>query len=145
MKKVITTLFILLVSLCSYSFTSVFNSHPYYSDTTAKPPEFRDGGKTMDSLRKVYNCEAIEYENWEDDDASDSSLTVCFINSNKVPSGDVDQSYNQLRAIASQIKKAVKYPALYKSYYIIFVNRENVLGVTMGSHTAGANILSSEL
>lgn len=148
MRNVIKLTFILVVTICSYSFSSknstqLNNLHLNNTDTTSRPPEFKDDGKTVASLMKAYNCEAIEYENWGDDDATDSSLTICLINSNKVPTGD--QSDSQLKDIALQIKKAVKHPEMYRSYYIIFVKRENHSGTIFSSHTTGSNILSKEL
>lgn len=127
--------FILAVSICFYSC--------YFKGS--RPPEFVDGGETINSLQRTYNFQSIEYENWEDDDATDSSLTICFINSILVPSGDVDESYKQLKGIVSQIRKSLKKPEKYKSYYVIFVKRDNHSGLIFNSHTTGADIPSEEL
>jgi hypothetical protein len=86
----------LILSICLYNCSS----------SNSTPPEFVDGGKTIDSLKNAYNCQGIEYENWEDDDATDSSLTVCFINSNKIPTGNPDESYEQLKGIATKAHSA---------------------------------------
>ena len=79
-------------------------------------PGFNDNGKTIDSLKKVYSCESIDFHNWDDKKASDSCLTVCLINSNRVPSGsDVDNNVKELKGVASSIKKSLAKPQNYKS------------------------------
>jgi hypothetical protein len=108
------------------------------NNLTSKPPAFKDGGKTIERLKTVYKCRSIEFENWEEDDASDFTLTVCLINSKKVPTGHGNEK--ELETIARQIKNAVRYPEKYRSYYIIFVKRETHFGITSSSHTAGADI-----
>jgi hypothetical protein len=114
--------------------------------TEVRQPEFADNGKTIDSLKTVYNCETIDYENWSDKKATDSCLTVCLINSTKVPPGNnVDWNANQLKAIALAIKKSLAKPQTYKSFYIIFLEKDNVNGQETKVHSAGMEITSAEL
>jgi hypothetical protein len=115
------------------------------NDTLSLPPAFNDGGKTADSLQKAYNCETIEYENWEDDDATDSTLTVCLINSTKVPLHQPDDSVDHLVNIAALFKKAVKHPERYTGYYIIFVKESKAGIFSTRSHTMGGVIPVSRL
>jgi len=112
----------------------------------AAQPAFNDNGKTMDILKKVYNCEAIEYENWTEDDATDSCLTVCLVNSDKVPSkSNLEELVNQLKHIALSVKSALVTPEDYNSFYIIFVKKEIVFGNITRSHSAGGVIPGAEL
>jgi hypothetical protein len=150
MRKLIPAILISAMSICSYSFSlkttaPVFHFNYAKTDTASRPPQFKDGGNTVKKLKDEYNCEAVEFENWEEDDAIDSSLTVCLVNSKRVSPANQEQTFNQLKAIASTIKNALKYPERYNSYYIIFVKRENVLGMATSSHTAGATIQAKEL
>ncbi|HEY0669885.1 MAG TPA: hypothetical protein VGD22_17010 [Sphingobacteriaceae bacterium] len=115
----------------------------YCNANNSTAPLFVDGGRTIDSLKLQYLCQDIEFENWEEDDFSDSSLTVCFINS-KIDPLKMKDSINWT-LIASKIKNAVTKPERYKSYYIIFVKRETVNGLTSSSHTAGSDIPSDDL
>ncbi|MEN9952394.1 MAG: hypothetical protein RLZZ520_662, partial [Bacteroidota bacterium] len=73
-------------------------------------------GRTIDSLKNVYNCESINYENCDDKKNTDSCLTVCFIKSTNFPSGsNVDSTADQLKGIASTIKKSLIKSQTYKS------------------------------
>ena len=135
---------VLTISLFFYSCSN--------NDTKSKEvavigqPNFVDGGKTIDSLVKAYNCESVEYDNWKDNDATDSCLTVCLINSSKVPkSNNPDEDGNQLKGIASSIKKSLANPQKYNSFYIIFIKKENVNGEETKVHSAGMEIPSSAL
>lgn len=111
-----------------------------------KQPEFTDNGKTIDSLKKVYNCESVDYENWGNKKATDSCLTVCLINSSKVPTGNnIDENVNQFKSIALTINKSLAKPQAYKSFYIIFLKKENVNGQETKVHSAGMEIASAEL
>jgi len=150
MNKIIKPVFLLAIFVFVTSLTSPVssqqnNSNQNIPDTSSKPPAFKDGGKAAERLKTVYECEGIEFENWGDHDAADSTLTVCLINSKRVPTGGVEDIMKRLKAIARQMKSAVKYPANYKSYYIIFVKRETHFGETMRSHTQGADIASKDL
>lgn len=107
--------------------------------------QFMDNGKAMDSLKNVYNVEMVEYENWEDDDASDSSFTVSFINSKKLPQGDVDANVNEFNTIAASIRNSLVKPDQYKSYYIIFVERDTVNGIIHSNHRAGMDVAANGL
>ena len=115
MKTTIQFLFLFSASLyfCSCSDNRTKSKEP----TELTQPEFADNGKTVDSLKNVYNCESINYENWGDKKTTDSCLTVCLINSTKVPSGgDVDSTAGQLKGIASSIKKSLTKSQTYKSF-----------------------------
>jgi len=144
MKKNIHFLFLFSASLyfCSCSDNGKSSKEP----TEITQPEFADNGKTVDSLQKVYNCESINFENWGDKKTTDSCLTVCLVNSTKVPSGgNVDSTADQLKGIASSIKKSLAKSQTYKSFYIIFVKKENVNGLETKTHSAGMEISSSQL
>ncbi len=109
-------------------------------------PEFVDNGKTVDSLKKVYNCESIDYENWGDKKETDSCLTVCLINSSIVPLVDnADKQHLQLKEIASTIKKSLTKPQIYKSFYIIFIEKVKVGGEEFKVHSLGGEIRSKDL
>jgi hypothetical protein len=114
------------------------------TNTSALAPQFRDDGRTIDSLQSVYYFEGVEYENWEDDDASDSSLTVSFINSRKLPSKDIDAGVHEFKAIASSIHRSIVDTNKYKSYYIIFVERDTIGNVVGRTHTAGMDVSVKE-
>ena len=144
MKLTIRLFFLLTVSLCFYNCSN--NGTKSKEFIKNRQPDFVDNGKTVDSLIKVYNCESIEYNNWEDNDATDSCLTVCLINSNKVPSGDnVNGNVNQLKGIALSIKNSLAKPENYNSLYIIFVKKDNVNGLETKNHSAGMKIPTTEL
>ena len=82
MKSFFRIFYMLTISLC---FCNCSNHDTKSNEVVAaRQPDFVDNGKAVDSLKKVYSCESIEYDNWKDNDASDSCLTVCLINSNKV-------------------------------------------------------------
>jgi len=107
-------------------------------------PEFKDAGSTLNNLKTTYNCETIEFENWKPDDAKDSTLTVCLINSKALPSIPKENQLEHMKLIATQIKKALKNPELFNSYYVIFVKKEGALFVSR-SHTSGVTIRSQDL
>ena len=112
----------------------------------SKTPEFADQGSTINMLKSAYKCENIEFENWEDDDARDSTLTICLINSKSVPDiVEPDADIEQLKVIARQIKKSLKKPEMYKSYYVIFVKREGNFLFGSDAHTTGSDIPAKEL
>ena len=150
MGKWIPAVLLSAIAICCYSFSvktgvplSCFNYSK--TDTASRPPQFNEGGTTVKKLKDEFNCEAIEFENWGDNDTHDSTLTVCLINSKKVAPADTEQTRNQLRAVASNIKNALKYPQRYNAYYIIFVKREKLMGVITNAHTAGATFATREL
>lgn len=144
MKKTIQFFFLFSASLYFYSCSN--NRTKSKEPTDLTQPEFADNGKTVDSLKNVYNCESINYENWGDKKITVSCLTVCLINSTKVPSGgDVDRTAGQLKGIASSIKKSLTKSQTYKSFYIIFIKKENVNGIETKNHSQGMEIQSSEL
>ena len=143
----IKLLFFPIILFCFYNCSSngTKNKESSNNITKSRQPEFLDNGRVVDSLKRVYNCQSIEYENWEDDDATDSSLTICFVNSNRVPSDKVDDSHNQFIGIASQIKHSVAKSESYKSYYVIFIKVDTLFGMVRKSHTAGSVIPSKIL
>ncbi|HUC80213.1 MAG TPA: hypothetical protein VMR70_04820 [Flavisolibacter sp.] len=140
MRNLFTTFFAVALSL-SLSFCTADNK-PKSAEpsTSALAPQFRDKGMTMDSLQSVYNFASVEYENWEDDDATDSSLTVSFINSTKLPPTEIEASVKEFTAIASSIHRSIADTSKYKSYYIIFVKRDTIGNLVNGSHTAGMDV-----
>ena len=91
------------------------------------PPEFKDGNATVDQLKSQWKCEAIEFENWEEDDPVDSSLTICLINSKSVPDFQTDGSRGELEKIASQIRSSLSKPEKYRSYYVVFLEQEGII------------------
>ncbi len=146
MEFTIKSFYFLTLSLCLYNCYG--NDKKTKDSTTAvvNQPQFLDGGKTVDSLIKVYNCEGIEYDNWEEKKPTDSCLTVCFINSTKVPPAtDFENSIGSLEKIASVIKRSLKKPQDYKSYYIIFIKKETKNGMIFRTHSNGMKIPSTEL
>ena len=140
MRNLFTIFFTIVLSLSLSSCTSDNKSKSKETNTSTLTPQFRDNGKTIDSLKSVFNFEGVEYENWEDDDATDSSLTVSFINSRKLPSKDIEANVNEFKAIASSIHRSIVDTSKYKSYYIIFVKRDTIGNVVNGSHTAGMDV-----
>lgn len=139
MKPTILLLILLTASLGIYGCFS--------NDTVeSTEPDFADGGKTIDSLKKAYDCESIRYENWSHKKPEDSCLTVCLINSTRVPSGyKADETVNQLKSIAGSIKKALTKPQLYKSFYIVFLKKEKNIWHELSIHSAGGEIPVTEL
>lgn len=131
----------LMVLLLSLSFcTSDNTSKLKETNTSTLTPKFRDNGKTIDSLQSVYNFEGVEYENWEDDDATDSTLTVSFINSRKLPSKELETSVDEFKAIASSLHRSIVDTSKFKSYYIIFVTKDTIGNMVNGVHTAGMDV-----
>ena len=111
-----------------------------------RQPLFNDLGKAIESLKNVYNCESVDFENWEDNNETDSCLTVRLINSTKVPLlADIDEPVNELETIASSKKKALAKPQAYKSFYIIFIKKEFVNGEEIQVHSAGMEVASAAL
>ena len=144
MRNLFTMLSAVTLSLTLCFCTSDNKPKSKGTNTSALTPQFRDNGKTIDSLKSVYNFEGIEYENWEDDDATDSSLTVSFINSKKLPSKDIDEGVKEFKAIASSIHKSIVDTSKYNSYYIIFVKKDTIGNMVNGSHTAGMDVSVKE-
>jgi hypothetical protein len=135
---------LLTISLCFYNCSGTYTKNKELA--TMGQPEFVDNGKTVDSLKKVYNCESIDYENWGDKKETDSCLTVCLINSSIVPLVDnADKQHLQLKEIASTIKKSLTKPQIYKSFYIIFIEKVKVGGEEFKVHSLGGEIRSKDL
>jgi hypothetical protein len=150
MRKWIPAVLALAISICCYGFPvkTVAPPSPFNhtkTDTASRPPQFKDGGITVKKLKDEFSCEAIEFENWGDSNTNDSTLTVCLINSKKISPENAEQTFNQLRAVAANIKNALKQPGRYNAYYIIFVKREKLMGMITNAHTAGATITAKEL
>lgn len=109
------------------------------------PPKFLDNGKVMDSIKNAYGAETVEFENWGADDATDSTLTVCLINSKKLPAQDNDSSVQEFKVLASVIRKSLTDNARYNAYYIIFVKNNVQSGFQTRSHAAGMKVLVNDL
>ena len=145
MNHLLELCFFLITAAFCYSFssgtvTSAQSLNFTCKDTTSRPPVFKDGGKTIDNLQKEYDCKVIEFENWEDDDATDSSLTVLLINSRILGSISPDKNQDLLEYVAAQIKKSLAYPQNYKSYYIIFVTEKGEGFMKGRVHSLGGEI-----
>ena len=115
--------------------------------TTANsyPPDFKAGSHTVDSLRTTYKCEAIEFENWDDNDLTDSTLTIGLINSeafNQMP--DESQS-EQLSLIGTAVKNSLQHPERYKTYYVIFMKRSGRFLFEGTVHTYGGELSAGSL
>lgn len=144
MKVTFRLFYLLTISICLCNCSS--NNTKNKELASAIRPDFLDNGRTVDSLKKVFNCESIEYDNWGFKKVTDSCLTVCLINSTKVPSGtNADSSADQLKGIALSIKKSLKEPQTYKLFYIIFIKKENVFGQETKTHSQGMEIAGTEL
>jgi hypothetical protein len=147
MKLTTQLLFLFSAALCLFSCSNNATTNKEVAELNQ--PEFADNGKTVDSLKRVYKYESIEYENWTENDATDSCLTVSLVNSNFVGSSTtysnkdgIDVS-NELEGIARVIKKSLAQPEKYKSFYIIFVEKDTIIGGR--AHTAGGEIRSANL
>lgn len=114
-------------------------------NASTSTPKFTDGGKTMDSLKLVYQAESIEYENWEDNDLNDSTLTVCLINSRILLPQKPDSNYIQLGNIARQIDRVVSTPESYQSYNIIFVKLDTLNGIITEAQNYNFKISKKQL
>lgn len=137
MKNIGSLIFI----VCLFAFSNI-PINVLKAQKQSLDPSFLDNGKTVDSLKKKYDCEAITYNNW-DKKVTDSCLTVCLINSTNVPLGI--EAGDQFKNIASAIKKVLINPKSYKSIYIIFVKKESFHGKELRTHTSGMEVLTSEL
>ncbi len=136
--------FLLIISFSLFSCSS--NDTKDERLVVSLQPDFSDNGKTVDSIKKAYNCESIEYDNWGDKEAVDSCLTVCLINSTKIPPiNNVDETAGQFKAIALAMKKSLAKPQDYKTIYIVFVRKESFNGVEGKSHSAGMELATVEL
>lgn len=103
-------------------------------------PKFSDNDKVIDSIKNTYQAQLIEFENWEADDARDSTLTVCIVNSKKLPSKNPDIAFKEIKSIASEIRNSLLDKSSYNSYYIIFVKTDTAGLMQTRSHTAGADV-----
>lgn len=131
-----------IIMIAFYSMSLPFSK--LFAQKHPKSPSFIDKGKAIDSLKTVYNCEAIEYNNF-DETQSDACLTVCLINSTNVPSStNTDQLGRTLKGIANIIYLKLSNPSDYKSVYIIFVKKYIENGMTINVHTTGMELLTSE-
>lgn len=136
------TIHLAIIMLAFFSMSLSFSK--LLAQKRSKNPSFIDKGKVIDSLKTVYNCEAIEYNNF-DETQSDACLTVCLINSTIVPSStNIDQLGRTLKGIANAIYLALANPSDYKSVYIIFVKKYIENGMTIKVHTTGMELLTSE-
>lgn len=108
-------------------------------------PQFIDNGKTIDSIKMEYSAENIEFENWEEDDSFDSSLTICLVNSKGLFSKGIDPKVQEFKSIASRIRNSLANKTKYKTYYIIFVKSEKSGFSSTRLHTAGMDIPVGQL
>lgn len=109
-------------------------------------PNFNDAGKTIDSLKKRYACEAIECENAADKKKVDSCLTVYLINSTYFLSEtEFNKQSSHLKNIASAVKYALTNTLDYKTIYVFLVNRYKQNGKEMTIQTAGLEIATKAL
>lgn|GEM_PF-2141858 len=143
--RLLTKISLMIIFIITITYCSCSDKNKRNSERTSAAPRFNDNGNTIDSLKSAYSFETVEYENWEDDDTIDSSLTVCFINSKKVLHADFDARLTEFKAIAASLRKSVAEPNLYNSYYIIFVKRDTTNGIVSESHTAGMDKSVKEL
>lgn len=139
MKSLYKTLLNLTFFILCYSNYSIAqtNTSPH------NKPAFYDKGAVIDSLIKRYSCERIEFTNWDDSECEDSCLTVCLINSTKIPN-TAEYGYNVLTSIAFSIKSALSVPDSYLQYNVIFITEKMVLGFKTQAHTFGG-IVSRKL
>ena len=144
MKIIFKLFYLLIISICFCNCSS--NNAKNNVLAEANKPGFSDDGKTVDSLKKVYNCEGVTYDNWGDKKPKDSCLTVGFINSTHVPTMDnIDTTVTQIKAIASAINKSLENPQNYKSFNIVFIKRDTVMGQKIDVHSAGMEIPRTDL
>ncbi len=111
-------------------------------------PEYKDNGKTIDSLKKAFACDSIVYENWGMNKASDQCLTVCLVNSTKVPTPQINNQDSDLivfKNIAASIQQALAKPNDYKQFSIIFVKKMVVNGEEIKVHSAGIDLPAAAL
>jgi hypothetical protein len=109
------------------------------------PPDFKAGSTLINDLQKTYQCTAIEFENWDEDDLTDSTLTIGLINSEAfVQMSDKIQT-KQLNLVGTAVKNSLKYPERYKVYYVIFMRRSGKFLFEGTAHTYGAELPANQL
>lgn len=132
-----------------FFFTAVLVSTPVTNINAQKKsnsPRFTDNGKTIDSLKAVYSCESIEYENSADKKAVDSCLTVYLINSTHVFSkNDFSKNTYHLKNIAVAIMHVLTKPDDYKTIYVFLVNKFSHNGREKMIRTAGLEMSTTGL
>lgn len=134
----LTTLLTFLSILCISKISCTSNTEKNQTVAVVAAPSYKDNGKTIDSLIKIYNCQAVEYDNWKVDGNIYSCLNIGLLNSTKVPNNpNPDSAAVEFTGIARAIKNALVNPEKYKSYYIIFVATD---GMFMKSHASGMEV-----
>lgn len=133
------------ISLILSVFLAISFSSCSVNEQPSIAPQFTDNGKTIDSIKVEYSAENFEFENWEEDDASDSSLTICLVNSKGLFSKGIDLKVQEFKSIASRIRNSLADKTKYKSYYIIFVKSEKTGFSSTRSHTDGMDIPVEQL
>jgi hypothetical protein len=108
-------------------------------------PDFTDEGQTIDTLKARYNFEGVEFENWEQDDKSDSMLTVCFINGRNLPLHSTDSMQTILQQFAKSIKNVLQKPSAFPTLYMVLIERKKENLVTSNSYVAGGEFKTVEL
>ncbi|MBI2273288.1 MAG: hypothetical protein HYU70_05790 [Bacteroidetes bacterium] len=141
MKNLIHFSFILFTAILVY--TPIANIK---AQIKSNSPSFNDNGTTIDSLKKMYKCESIEYENSADKKMVDSCLTVYLINSKKAPSENgTNRNAHHLKNVAAAIMQALKKPKDYKTIYVFFVNKFSQNGREKIIRTAGIEMSTKTL
>ena len=138
MSHLLKTLLFFIIS------SSLVSCEPWQSHK----PNFKDGGATLANLKREYHCESLEFENWRREDVNDSTLTVCLINSKLAASlqaKKIELQVEQLKQIARRIRSVVEKPSRYKSYYIIFVQKEGTFPFETKVHSLGMDIANEDL
>ena len=142
MKKLIHCgIFFFIALLIAAPFTTI------KAQAKSNAPYFNDGGKIIDSLKRNFACEAIEFENTADNKKADSCLTVYLINSASIFS-EYDlgkQAPSPLKNVASAVKRSLTNPNHYKTIYVFLVNRYKQNGKDMTIRTAGLEISTKVL
>lgn len=115
------------------------------SHANSYPPDFKAGSNTTDSLRMTYKCDAIEFENWGDNDLTDSTLTIGLINSQAFDQMPDEMQLRQLDLIGTAVKNSLQYPERYKAYYIIFMKRSGKFLFEGTVHTFGSELSAESL
>ncbi len=139
MKVSITTIVTIFgITLSSLSYAQRTSS----SFNAGKKPIYKDKGTVADSLKAVYHCKSIEYANWDTDHAC---LTFGLLDSEYGPDMSHIGDIEKLKAVASTIKKALKYPERYRAIYVIFIKSDTLMGSELRVLSNGAKFNMDEI
>ena len=91
---------------------------------------FRTESRTIDSLKSAFLCDSISFHKWDEEYAgiTDSTFSVIFINSKKLPPSGLKQAIPIFKRISQSIKSSLKYPEKYNSYQIVFLKVDDDFG-----------------